>query len=760
MNNGLKQLLYTWAPRGPTGNAGWQILGASEDLNTSDVKTILAFCSLPQLAYVDSNFDRVSFGWWDTPSNTRIVFNRVPRPLDGVPNNYVAHFLVGAKSDLPARQVVCLVGSTFWCDGSEPDFRTKRSGNLRSVHLSEIRIGQFSSPSQSTTQNILALLLSAAKDGGIALRLPPSLTAGVLQQIGNVLPELLDNQTLSTIWSANDPLCSIVGIGENDPAPSGFVVYPDTLISPELNAITASTFSSNTELIRAVNAARLSAVRVGPDGFHRRQYCSILLSLLALEDGTSDPAWILRALESPEGAHFVIEHPKGGKFVVDALMRMDEQAVDPLRRSCLSDSSIIQIVASKLWEHVCASGGATEFAAALRASAAVSIALETEFVIRALREDDRTARYVEALAPDEAIRLLLVSDNHDVGYGSRAAILSTPKRQEAIALTKTLSIPTRAVALAAGLEGKSVGIRVAAQLLSTDGDLSRSTAKLISDREALCEVLRTIRMQEVVTRTALAFVEGLGWTRSLEVAWCANEMITSQTRSTFFCCLPLTRTILETDDGWDQLLSRGLQLEIDEARLANRDSVRPADEIASLARRSRGTRASVWAAALGPELQVSRVLTGRGQRMLSDELLAKADRLNDLAPVQRVPCALLMLNVGLNRGLGYDGLAILLTTLTVPLQCRVEDACRWLVSNSEPWQSKNGTRWTSTIVRSVIVLIAHNWLSLRNSKLTHAGLQRALEVAARRMSGSERDICESFAGEQGKLVQKWWRKTA
>jgi len=762
VSNAIEQLRYTWVARGPSGQVGWQVVGASKGLSSGQLRAILRFCSIPKLpSNIAYRQALTSFGWWDSEA-FRIVFHRIPRPLDGVPNNYVAHFLVATRSTIPAQQLLRRADSEFWWDGNEQQststLRLTEPTHLPTLRLTDIPASEADPTDLEDVSHALGLLLSLPKNQGVALRLEPHRVVAVLDRLAAVLPELANGHTVSSIWNAQDPFCSIVGIGSDDPVPQGYLAFPDTPISPEL-ALIASTSLDDSDVSRdLVQAARLPAIHGPGEKFNRREYCLILLSLIALEDGLSEPRSIMGALATPAGARLVLDHAMGKRLVIDALIQQDEMAIRPLTRSVELDESISSAIAAGLWDRVVQEKTVVAFSSALRVSRTLSDQLADSFLKRALSDDARTMQLVDSLSLDEAMQVLSASDETGLGTRSRAAILYHPQWQEHIAKASGLSRPWRACALADGLAGKTVSVSAAADLLAFDPELALETARRAPNDDTFLEALRGIRDPGRIGPTTTALVSGLGWSRSFQIALCATELVTTRYRAEFLRSMPVTRSIRTRDDAWDRLTSKSFQLEVQEACLDKRPSIVPSEDFLLLARGCQGPRVRTWLAALG------RATQNAGRRQDPSRIgfadLRSAIRLLDRIDVyERPECGLLAVHTGLASDLEPAAIANAFAFLEVPLQLPVADVVKWILAISRAWVGPNGSRWNSTLACSMILLVAQNRIQIEKSVLVNRGLQATVEQVVRNLTDTDMTRCHSLVESCEKSVQKWWKRT-
>lgn len=763
VSKAVEQLHYTWVPSGPTGQAGWQVVGASPGLSAGQFRAVMRFCSLPKQPST-GNAEHVpsSFGWWDS-GNSRIAFHRTPRPLDGVPNNYVAHFLVGAPQSLPASQLLRRASSSFWWDGldkgSSLEFKGATLGKLPSIELTDMAESEAEVPDVGLVAHILGLLLSLPKNRGIAIRLHPSALIGVLARISRDLPELCEHQTLSSIWNPQDPFCTVVGIGSGDSVPQGYLAYPDTVISPDLERIASASVDPRASHREIVMVGRLTAMQGRSGTFRRRDYCVIVLSLLALEEGVGEQSAVMSALATPAGARLLLNHPQGRRIVIDALAREDESAVAPLAHTVSQDEKIASTVASGLWDRVVQSGSPEVFSSALRVSRVLSIGLEHDFLDLALSNDHLVAELVESLSADEAMRVLLESDASGLGSRTRTAILYQSKWQERIATMSELSRPWRAAAIADGLHRNTVRVSVAARLLATDSELALETARQSSSEQIMLETLRAVHEDSQLVPTTIAMVDGLGWNRSADLVLGAAELVSRRYRPQLLRSLPVTQAHRRQDEVWDRVVSMSFQLEVQGSIDSKRPSIAPSTDFLEAVSGSGGPRAGAWMAALcRPPRMPGMGMSADGITL--GKLRSAIQRLRVLDPNERSYCAILILHTGLAGDLEPAAMADVLALLAGQLDCSVDALLEWVLMPDGSWVGTRGSRWLYSLSSVVILVVAQGRVSLEGSLLSSGGLQSSVEHAIKHLTGSEVAKSKALAQSCGPIVQKWWKLTA
>lgn len=323
----LDQLYYTAARSGLHGYGGFQIVAASPQLasrHAAKTKEALRLCTYELPRGAAAADPPISFGWWDR-SGQRYAFQRVYLGDDpwGRPGNFAAHILAGTPRTLPLPALARSYRSPFWWQGEEERLGPElERGRLPEVQLAEIAPGPITEPPQELFAHALAALLGAPRSF-VILRLDSDAVAAVIAAVANLLPELLDGQSVSTYEGpATAMRFRLVGSSDEATLPRSGALLVEPGRAPQVDPAIVKLALALTDVeprAREIAAAALSAARMRTGKASLSSLQQAIGALSRIGEGTREGD-VREMLAVPEVRTYLGEREEGRSLVIESAL--------------------------------------------------------------------------------------------------------------------------------------------------------------------------------------------------------------------------------------------------------------------------------------------------------------------------------------------------------------------------------------------------------------------------------------------------------
>ncbi|GAA3216391.1 hypothetical protein ACFO1B_15250 [Dactylosporangium siamense] len=329
-----EQLYFTWADHGLEGRGMWQIVAATERLFhrlTIARRQARELCTefVYPPVWRDPATAPTSFGWRDV-EGLRYAFRRVHNGVDqfGRPGVFAAHVLIDRPEQLPARQLLAGAASPSWWSGAAI---VGDDAWLPAVSIGDFEPGAAIPADDDVTTAVLTAVLAHA-GRPVLLSMDSALIVGALQRVTTVLPEVLDDLSVSTY----EPRATRANYGlaaTTPPDDDPLELHAEVLLADAGVALprdVARLTLNGDERSRSYVAHSWAARERGPSP--RATFLSACRALLVLRDGKDPkPRDLLPGLRSAGTAADLLDRIQAREVIAGALGAGDRPTVEALR---------------------------------------------------------------------------------------------------------------------------------------------------------------------------------------------------------------------------------------------------------------------------------------------------------------------------------------------------------------------------------------------------------------------------------------------